>query len=71
MSLNGQRLGAVFSLHEGWQVVEVTLPESALRQGINTLILYFDHTTAPSDVLPGVSDERPLAAAVDWIEASK
>ena len=52
----------------GWQVVEFALPESALRQGLNQLVLHFGHAIAPSDALPDSSDHRPLAAAVDWIE---
>jgi hypothetical protein len=68
LSLNGQPLDIAFSLREGWQVVEVALPASVLRQGLNTLTLRFDHAAAPSAVLPGVSDDRSLAAAVDWVE---
>jgi hypothetical protein len=68
LSLNGQSIGIVFSLREGWQVIETTLPESALRQGLNTLTLRFDHAIAPSDVLHDVPDDRPLAAAVDWVQ---
>jgi hypothetical protein len=70
LSLNGQSIGIVLALREGWQVIQVTLPESALRQGLNTLTLRFDHAMAPSDVLPDVPDDRPLAAAVDWVEVS-
>jgi hypothetical protein len=68
LTLNGQSMGIVLSLREGWQVVEATLPESALRQGLNTLTLRFDHAIAPSDVLPDIPDDRLLAAAVDWVE---
>ncbi len=68
LSLNGQPLDGSFALSEGWQIVEVTLPESALRQGLNTLTLDFDHAITPSTVLPGNDDNRPLALAVDWIE---
>jgi hypothetical protein len=68
LSLNGQAVDIVFSLREGWQVFKATLPESALHQGLNTLTLRFDHATAPSGVLPGTPDDRPLAAAVDWVE---
>jgi hypothetical protein len=68
LTLNDKPLGEALSLGEGWQVIETTLPESALRQGLNTLGLRFDHAMSPSDVLPGVSDERPLSAAVDWME---
>jgi len=68
LSLNGHPLDANFSLREGWQVIETLLPESALRQELNTLTLRFDHATRPSAVLPGTSDDRPLSAAVDWVE---
>ena len=68
LSLNGQPLDIVSSLREGWQVVEITLPGSKLRQGLNTLTLRFDHAIAPSDVLHDVPDDRPLAAAVDWVQ---
>ena len=70
LSLNGQPLDASFPLGEGWQVVQATLPEPALRPGLNTLTLHFDHATQPVAVLPGASDERPLSAAVDWLEIS-
>jgi hypothetical protein len=68
LSLNGQRLDGSLALSEGWQIVEVTLPKPVLRQGLNTLTLEFDHAITPSAVLPGNSDDRPLAVAVDWIE---
>ncbi len=71
LSLNGRLLAATFSLDEGWQVIEATLPEGALRQGLNTLTLRFDYAVPPSSVLPGVPDDRPLAAAVDWVEVGR
>jgi hypothetical protein len=71
MSLNDQVLDVVLPLREGWQVIEVTLPESLLHQGLNILTLQFDHATPPSAVLPGALDDRPLAAAVDWLEVSQ
>jgi hypothetical protein len=55
-------------LAEGWQIVGVTLPEPALREGLNSLTLRFDHAVRPSNVLPANTDDRPLAAAVDWME---
>jgi len=70
LTLNGQPLNGSFVLDEGWQVIELTLPESTLRQGLNTLTLDFDHATLPSSVLPGNTDDRPLSAAVDWVEIS-
>jgi hypothetical protein len=68
LSLNDQPLDGAWVLDAGWQVVEVTLPESVLRQGLNTLTLNFDHAVAPSSVLPDNTDDRPLSAAVDWVE---
>jgi hypothetical protein len=68
LRLNGQALDAPLALHDGWQVVQATLPEAALRQGLNRIALRFDYAAAPTAVLPGASDDRPLAAAVDWIE---
>jgi hypothetical protein len=69
--LNDKPVRWTLYMGEGWQVMETTLPESMLRQGLNTLTLRFDHATRPSDVLPGVSDERPLSAAVDWVEVGR
>jgi hypothetical protein len=71
LSVNDQVLDAAFPLREGWQPIEVMLPASLLRQGLNTVILHFDHATPPSAVMPGASDDRPLAAAVDWLEVGQ
>ena len=71
LSVNGLPLDVELVLEEDWQVVGVTLPESALRQGLNTLTLGFEHAIAPSSVLPGNADNRPLAAAADWVEISR
>ena len=70
LSLNGQRLDGVWVLDDGWQLIEVQLPESLLSQGLNTLTLSFDNAIAPSSVLPGNTDDRSLSAAVDWVEIS-
>jgi hypothetical protein len=70
LSLNDQPLDGAWVLDAVWQVVEVTLPESVLRQGLNTLTLNFDHAVAPSSVLPDNTDDRPLSAAIDWMEIS-
>jgi len=70
LNLNGQPMNVSFVLDEGWQVIEATLPESAMRQGLNTITLNFDHAVTPSSVLPGNIDDRPLSAAVDWVETS-
>jgi hypothetical protein len=71
-SLNGRRLdvpvdGTPAELAEGWQVVEAILPEDNLQQGLNTLNVHFDHAVSPASVLEGVTDDRPLAVAVDWV----
>jgi hypothetical protein len=71
LTLNDRPLDGTITLREGWQVVEVNLPAWALQQGLNTLILQFEYATSPSAALPGNQDDRPLAAAVDWIEISK
>jgi hypothetical protein len=68
LSLNDQPLGPASVLDDGWQIVELTLPESLLRQGLNTLTFNFERAIAPASVLPGNTDDRPLAAAVDWME---
>ena len=70
LSLNSQPLDGAWMLDDGWQVIEVPLPASLLRQGLNTLTLNFDYGIAPSSVLPGNTDDRPLSAAVDWVEIS-
>jgi hypothetical protein len=52
LSLNGQALPDNFSLGEGWQVIEATLPEAYLQNGLNRLTLHFGHTAQPRQVLP-------------------
>jgi hypothetical protein len=52
LSLNGRPLPEPFSLHEGWQTIELLLPESYLQPGLNRLRLYFAHTAQPRAVLP-------------------
>lgn len=70
LSVNDRPLDVSRVLDPGWQVVQLSLPESVLRQGLNTLTLTLDHAMAPSSVLPGNTDSRPLSAAVDWVEVS-
>jgi hypothetical protein len=69
LALNDRPLNLRVDLQEGWQIVGVTLPGEMLRSGLNTLTLHFEHAASPSSVL-GVPDDRPLAAAVDWVEVS-
>ncbi|MGQ9787663.1 MAG: hypothetical protein ACUVSJ_14525, partial [Anaerolineae bacterium] len=69
LTLNGLPLGRSVDLDEGWQIVSVRMPEATLRQGLNTLILQFTYAIPPATVLD-IPDDRPLAAAVDWMEVS-
>jgi hypothetical protein len=68
LSLNGQPLDGVWVLDDGWQVIEIPLPQSLLRQGLNTMTLNLGYAVAPSSVLPGNTDDRALSATVDWME---
>lgn len=50
--LNDHLLANSYSLYEGWQTVEVTLPEANLVSGLNRLTLRFAQTAQPRRVLP-------------------
>ncbi|GIK40738.1 MAG: hypothetical protein BroJett011_45710 [Chloroflexota bacterium] len=50
--LNDRLLADNLSLHEGWQMVEVKLPETGLVSGLNRLTLSFAQTAQPRRVLP-------------------
>jgi hypothetical protein len=50
--LNDRLLADNISLHEGWQTVEVRLPETDLVSGLNRLTLRFAQTAQPRRVLP-------------------
>lgn len=65
--LNGEPLAGSFSLHEGWQVIETTLPAGALREGLNRLALRPAYTAVPRDVLPAQTaiGRSGLAAPLD------
>ncbi len=52
LALNGQPVGGSYPLAEGWQQLDVLLPEAALAQGLNRLTLQFAHTARPREVLP-------------------
>jgi hypothetical protein len=51
-SLNNQPLVDSFSLHEGWQAIETTLPAAQVRPGLNRLTLHFEDAVPPRQVLP-------------------
>jgi hypothetical protein len=50
--LNGSEVAAPSTLSEGWQTIETVLPGSALNPGLNRLVLRFDNTAQPRQVLP-------------------
>jgi hypothetical protein len=52
LSLNGRALPDSFSLHEGWQTIELLLPETHLQPGLNRLQLHFAYASQPRAVLP-------------------
>jgi hypothetical protein len=68
LSINDETQLPRILLAEGWQIIAVSLPEPALREGLNSVTLRFDHAVRPSTVLPANTDERALAGAVDWME---
>ncbi len=51
-SLNETPVADNFLLHEGWQTIELTLPEVYLKEGLNYLTLHFSQTAPPRQVLP-------------------
>ncbi len=50
--LNEQLLQDSISLHEGWQSIDVLLPQTKLVNGLNRLTLEFAEIAQPRDVLP-------------------
>lgn len=52
LRLNENRLES-YTLSEGWQAIEMTLPEVHLIDGLNRLHLIFAQTAQPRQVLPG------------------
>jgi hypothetical protein len=52
LQLNETFLEQSYSLHEGWQPIEVMLPPEQLREGLNRLTLHFTHVAQPRQVLP-------------------
>ncbi|MCB0197217.1 MAG: hypothetical protein KDJ65_35045, partial [Anaerolineae bacterium] len=51
MRLNDAVLDS-YPLHDGWQTIELSLPETGLINGLNRLTLHFAHTAQPRQVLP-------------------
>jgi hypothetical protein len=67
LQLNDQFLADNYSLREGWQTIETTLPAAALTDGLNRLTLHFDHTAQPRQVLPAATaiGQTGVTAPVD------
>jgi len=51
-AVNGHQLIDSYSLREGWQRIELTLPAEFLQDGLNRLALQFNHTAQPRQTLP-------------------
>jgi hypothetical protein len=64
--VNGHAAAAPAAVLPGWQHMDVRVPASLWRAGVNRLVLEFAYEARPSDV-SGSSDARPLAAAVDAV----
>jgi len=56
------------SLTANWAPYEVDIPSTVIRYGLNELTLHFSYLASPQGVLPGSSDQRTLAAAVDYVK---
>jgi hypothetical protein len=56
------------SLTANWAPYEVDIPSTVIRYGLNEMTLHFSHLASPQDVLPGSSDQRTLAVAVDYVK---
>jgi hypothetical protein len=67
ITMNGHPVSEL-SLTANWAPYEVDIPSSVIRQGLNELTLHFSHLASPRDVLPGSSDQRTLAVAVDYMK---
>ena len=67
VQVNGQRLPDRLALAPAWTPYTVTVPARFLHSGLNEIVLEFAWTAVPGKVLPGSTDPRPLAAAVDFV----
>lgn len=67
IAMNGHPVSEL-SLTANWTPYEMTIPSTAVRYGLNELTLHFSHLASPQDVLPGSSDRRTLAVAVDYVK---
>jgi len=71
VQVNGHRLPERLALAPAWTPYTVTVPARLLHSGLNEIVLEFAWTAVPGKVLPGSTDPRPLAAAVDFVRLQK
>ena len=71
VQVNGYRLPDCLTLAPAWTPYTVTVPARLLHSGLNEIVLEFAWTAVPGKVLPGSTDPRPLAAAVDFVRVQK
>jgi len=71
VQVNGHRLPDRLTLAPAWTPYTVTVPARLLHSGLNEIVLGFAWTAVPGKVLPGSTDARPLAAAVDFVRLQK
>ncbi len=67
VTLNETRIDSV-PLKAEPRVYSVAIPAAAWKVGPNELRLDFTYAEAPRDRIPGLTDERTLAVAFDWLE---
>jgi hypothetical protein len=67
ITMNGHPVSEL-SLTANWAPYEVHIPSTLIRHGLNELNLHCSHLASPQDVLPGSSDQRTLAVAVDYVK---
>jgi hypothetical protein len=67
IAMNGHPVSEL-SLTANWAPYVVNIPPTVTRYGLNELTLHFPHLASPQDVLPGSSDRRTLAVAVDYVK---
>jgi len=67
ITMNGHPVSEL-SLTANWAPYKVDIPSTVIRYGLNELTLHFSHLASPQDVLPGSSDQRTLAVAVDYVK---
>ncbi len=51
--VNGRALAGPISLPADWTIYQFTVPAGVVRNGLNRVVLAFDWTARPRDVLPG------------------